>query len=360
MSFDSRLRDELRQAADAHDPREDLALQHVKATQPTEWAALSVVALQDLDSPRSAYVRAQRIVGALAACALLSGAIALPVALRNRSRDTAPAAAPKPVTTGFRSTVTLRIAPSPPPSTPTTQPMGITLADPVRLALAPGTRTATLQRSHLRSDDPGVEFDATTDATGDLLSLTVITPTRVETTTLARNWATMFVNARIADAKRQIREQQHQLMLRVTELHRELRQVDEQLVKLLPVVYKGVLRFDAPNGNLPGRGPDGPPPVPEQGSPRALNLAFERIQILAKLSESGKNAASLRITAVEPNVYATIVSQTPPVFIHPPHRNTSTVLLAIGLLLGGALLAGSAFMLGRRSRGLGVRTGGSR
>ena len=56
----------------------------------------------------------------------------------------------------------------------------------------------------------------------------------------------------------------------------------------MPIVYHGVLRFDAPNGNFPGRGQNGPPPVPEQGSVHALNLAFERIQLLSSLVSSGR------------------------------------------------------------------------
>ena len=35
-------------------------------------------------------------------------------------------------------------------------------------------------------------------------------------------------------------------------LHNELLKVDARLVKLMPIVYHGILRFDAPNGNLPG------------------------------------------------------------------------------------------------------------
>jgi len=178
MSCDSRLRDVLREAVAGHDLREEIALEHVKATQPVEWDDFTVGALADLAAPRSQHARAQRIVAALAACALLAGAVALPVALRNRSRRPAPRTASQPVTTGYRSTVVLRtVIWSSPPSTPTTQPLGITLADPVKLALASGTRTTALRQSHLRSDDPGINFQATTDATGHVFSLTVITPT---------------------------------------------------------------------------------------------------------------------------------------------------------------------------------------
>jgi hypothetical protein len=353
MSFDSRLRDALRHAVDGHDVREDAALEEVKAAQPTEWADFTVVAIEDvLASRRSQHARAQRIVGAFAACALLAGAVALPVALRNRPRPPTPHTAGQPVTAGYRSTVTLRIGQAPSPhATPTTQPLGITLAAPVQLALASGTRNTALRQSHLRSNDPEIEFQATTDATGEVLSLTVIAPTRIETTTLARNWAIVFVDVRKADARRQIKEDQHNLTLRATELQRELQLVDTQLMKLAPTEYKDLLQHD--RGGIHLR-PTAPSSAPEQGSVKLLNLAFARIQILASREQSGKRAANLRFILLTPDVFASLVSQTPAVQIRPPHRdsNTATTLTAIGLLLAGLVLATSAFLLSRRSRGL--------
>src|SRR6202521_146262 len=114
MSCDSRLRDALRDAVDGHYLREDVALQEVNAAQPTEWADFTVVALEDdLGSRRSQHARAQRIVGAVAAVgALLAGAVALPVARRDRPGPPAPRPAGQPVTTGYRSTVTVRIGPA--------------------------------------------------------------------------------------------------------------------------------------------------------------------------------------------------------------------------------------------------------
>jgi hypothetical protein len=114
-------------------------------------------------------------------------------------------------------------------------------------------------------------------------------------------------------------------------------------------MYGDVLKFDAGLNFLGGQPP---PPVPEQGGPHALNLAFERIQLIKQLQKAGERDASLRIAAVEPAVFASIVSVSRPVLIRPPHHhtNTLTVLLAVGLLTGGVLLAGSAFWLGRRRR----------
>jgi hypothetical protein len=352
MSCDSRLRDGLRQAVAGHDLREEIALEHVKATHPTGWGDFTVGTVEDLAAPRSQHARVHRIVGAVAACALLAGAVALPLALRNRAGGPAPRPASQPVTTGYRSTVTVRVGPPPSQrSTPTTRPLGITLADPVHLALASGTRNTALRESHLPSNDPGIDFHATSNAAGDLLSLTVITPTANETTTLARNWALTFVDARKADARRQIIEERHNLTLRVTALRSELLRIDTQLVKLEPGTYKDVLQYDFP-GPLPGRRTTPPPPVPEQGSVKTLDLAFERIQLLSSLTQSSSRPGDQSLASPTPWVFGSVVSQTPAVEVKPPHRHshTSTLLIAVGLLLAGLGLAASALWLRRRSR----------
>ena len=67
MTSDSRIHDVLRHAVDGHDLREELALQQVKAAQPTDWADFTVVALEDdLAARRRRHGRAQRIVVAVA------------------------------------------------------------------------------------------------------------------------------------------------------------------------------------------------------------------------------------------------------------------------------------------------------
>jgi len=356
MSFDSRLRDGLRQAVDGHDLREDAALQEVKAAHPTEWADFTVGGLEDLVSQRSQHARAHRIVGTVAVCALLAGAVALPVALRNRPRPPAPRPAGQSVTTGYRTTVTVRVGPAPShPATPTTQPLGITLAAPVQLALASATRNTALRESHVGSSDPGIGFEATTDAAGDLLSLSVLAPTGGEATTLARNWAYTFIDLRRADARRHILDDQHNVKVQAKELRAELQRVDTQLVKLAPTTYKNLLQYDRAGID---RGLPRPPwPVPEQGaSVKLLNLTFERLQILASLTQSGKRAAELHFESLSPvsEVFAQLISQTPALQIKPPHRdsNTPTTVIAVGLLLAGLALATSAFLLSRRSRGI--------
>ena len=97
------------------------------------------------------------------------------------------------------------------------------------------------------------------------------------------------------NAKNLLLKQRHHVNVQVTTLHTELQRVDAQLVKLMPIVYHGVLRYDAPNGNLrrTRAAPSGPPPVPEQGSVHALNLAFERIQLLSAIEQFGQEAAQL-------------------------------------------------------------------
>ena len=302
MTFDSRLRDELRRVVDGHDLREEVALRQVKAAQPTSWADFTVVALEDdLAVRRSPRGPAQRIVGAVAASALLAGAVALPVALRNRPRPAVPPAAGQSVTTGYRSTVTVRIGPAPSQTSTatastTTQPMSVELGNPVQMALAPGLRKIALLHSHLPINEPGIDFRATTNATGDVLSLTVIAPTGRESTTLSRNWATAFGAARRADARNQLLRDRRNVNMRVTQLRSELRRVDAQLEALAPATYKNLLQYDAGGTHPKGSAP--PPPVPERATPQVLNLAFERIQILSSLTQSAQSTRPVSVSRV--------------------------------------------------------------
>ena len=252
--------------------------------------------------------------------------------------------------------MTIRVAESPPKdktasnkknTTTTTAPLNIAQSGPEKFAIRQNIRDAVLTRSHLRRTS-AIKFGTRLNDTQDMLSLVVTAPTRAQAQTVGRNWAAIFRRARIADAKAKIRQTQHNLNVRVTRLHSELRRVDARLVKLMPIVYHGVLRFDAPNGNLPGRGNGGPPPVPEQGSVVGLNLAFERIQLLSALTDSGAKAAQLRITVVKPDVFATVVSQTPATRVA---KASATTLPALGGLFGGLLFAlGAALLVDRADR----------
>ena len=73
-------------------------------------------------------------------------------------------------------------------------------------------------------------------------------------------------------------------------------------MKLEPVIYHGLLKFDAPNGSLPGIDPNAPPPVPEQGTVGELNLAFLRIQILNQIASIRESASGFRFNQVTPNI----------------------------------------------------------
>src|SRR5579862_4779796 len=177
----------------------------------------------------------------------------------------------------YRSTVTVRVgAKQPAPdlsnaqvrrlaSTSTTAPLNIAQVGPTKFALRKGVRDNALRLSHLRPN-ARIGFSARLDSTQTIMSLVATAPTRPQAQTVARNWAKTFKRSRVADAKRKIIRAQNQLGVRVRRLHDELRRVDAILVKIMPIVYHGILRFDAPNGNLPGRGKNGtaggPPPVP--------------------------------------------------------------------------------------------------
>ena len=358
MTSDSRIHEVLRHVVDGHDLREELALQEVKAAQPTDWADFTVVALEDdVAARRPRHGHALRIIVAVAACTLVAGAVVLPITLRNRPRPSGPPAAGQPVTTGYRSTVKVRVGlPPAPPTTATgsttTQPVGVKLGNSVQLALASGTRQVALHRSHLGPDEPGIDFRATTDATGDVLSLTAIAPTGSESTTLARNWATAFATARRADARSQLLRSRHNLELRVAQFHNELERVDTQLETLAPATYKDLSQYD-PGGIHSAARPKPPFTVPEHATPQVLNLAFERVQILRSLRQITPSASLGHFEGfITPLVIAQIISQSPAVRIKPPHRdsNTSTTLIAIGLLLAGLILATSAVLFRRRSR----------
>ncbi len=253
----------------------------------------------------------------------------------------------------YRSIVTERVAQPPPKdksvskkkstTTTTAPPVNLVLSGPQKFALQRPLRDLALQKSHLRVN-AGLGFTARLDDTGSVLSLSVTAPTRLQAQTVARNWANAFTNGRKLSARRQLIKRRHQVQVHVGTLHTELQRVDAQLVKLMPIVYHGILRFDAPNGNLRSgkNGASGPPPVPEQGSVHALNLAFERIQLLSAIEKFGQEAAADRFAALTTNVYAQIIAQTPPTRVA---KVQATTLPALGGLFGGLLFALAAALL---------------
>ena len=228
----------------------------------------------------------------------------------------------------------------------TAAPTNLVLSGPQRFALRKPIITSTLNQSHLPKSS-GIRFAAKLNSTEDVLDLTVTAPTRFEAETVARKWAAVFVKARITDAKNKLRQDDIRLNKRVAQLHNELLSVDAKLIKLMPIVYSGILRYNAPNGNK-GTNGIGPPPVPEQASVHVLNMANERVQILATLAEDGARAAQNRINSLKANVFATLMGQTRAARVS---HTRATTLPALGGLFGGLLFAfGAALLVDRADR----------
>jgi hypothetical protein len=235
----------------------------------------------------------------------------------------------------YRSTATVSVGP-PPSSSSFLRTPTVNLEDPQGFALAPGTRRAALVASHLVADDRQVEFRVTRSSE-NVYSLQAEAPEASVSATVTRNWVSAVATARRADLRRQIREQQATLNREVVTLDQQLRTVDEALVKLDPVVYKDLLLYD--NGVNLGRRP---PLVPERGSPRELNLAFERVQLLKKGRATASRAAGLRIAELKPDEITKFIGQTPAT--HVDQTPPATVPALAGWLAGVVLVLAGAFM----------------
>jgi Mrp family chromosome partitioning ATPase len=193
------------------------------------------------------------------------------------------------------------------------------------------------------------------------LDLVVTAPTATVARKVAGTWATATVNQRARDVAKTSEQQQATLDKSVTKLHDELRMVDLKLQKLMPIVYGGILRFDAPTGNNPapgrkGGGGSGPPPVPEFGptasgtrvSDYALKISYERIALEQEISDRATKLSSLRINNVKAQGGFRLVSQTPATRVT---TTKSTTLPALGGLFLGLLLAlGAALLVDRADK----------
>jgi Mrp family chromosome partitioning ATPase len=200
----------------------------------------------------------------------------------------------------------------------------------------------------------GVKFNADTGTQDQI----VTAPTATVARKVAATWATATTTQRAREVAKASRDQQVALSRSVTTLHDELRVVDLRLQKLMPVVYGGILRFDAPIGNNPkagrSQGGNGPPPVPEIGatvagtrvSDYALKIAYERIALEQEIGDRAAKLADLRINNVKSGSDYRIVSQTPATRVTTKKSTTLPVLggLVVGLLiaLGAALLVDRA------------------
>jgi hypothetical protein len=313
MSLDDRLRDELRNAADLGQLREDDAFESVRLKYHRGLVPNGVT--------RQAIV--------VAVVLTLFASVAMVVSWRNTPDR-------------FRSTATLRVA------TASTSRVLI-LADPRKLAVAADTRRATLASAHL-SDDTPVDFQATLNSERDLLTLSAVAPSAHESRDVTHEWVSAFTKARRAEAVRALRAADLALMRRVKALHNRLNAINAELVRIDPVTYKGHdLGFHPPNGHPYT---ERPIPVPEQGSTHELNLANERVQILAMLADFGAESARSKIANLSPNVDATPVAQTQAVRVDASSPATVPILVgwAISLLV---VFAGAFFIYRRRRRSTG-------
>jgi hypothetical protein len=336
MDVDERIRGALREATSDHPLDLEHALRAVRARVPT--------VVETVERRRQS-ARLPRVVAVLAVCALIAGAVALPFSLRSTSdHAAAPGRCGHAVKSGYQSAALVRF-----PRVSATGVPPVVFREPVQAALA--LCDGVLAGTHPHTDD--VQFNADARDGGNLVSLVVTTPSRVDAAALARAWGLAFVDARRADAMHQILDQQRALTEHVAKLHEELRRVDIQLVKLAPLTYRNVLRFDGGYHQFQSIAPNNSAlvdPVPQPG--RLGILAYKRISLLSALTESGRSASVLRIMRVKPDGYATVVSVSAPVRFPASSGDgeLSAIWLVVGLLAGGALLAGGGVLLGRRTR----------
>jgi Mrp family chromosome partitioning ATPase len=250
----------------------------------------------------------------------------------------------------YVSAVTIRVAKAPPTpradakKTPTTTAPLVVLSPAEKLALLPATEKGALTASNVPAgEESRIAFHAKLNGTADLLTLQVNAPTRVEATSVAKNWGDQFILARKQDAQKAVIRTQRQLFNRTTALHNELVTVDMHLAKLLPKQFGNVLRFDSQFGNTEGGGGGSsengppPPPIPETSkvSVYLINQAYERINLINQLTATSKKRAEVNATAATPEQFGQILGQTPAARLTNAEsaRNPALIALLVGLLL---------------------------
>jgi len=220
-----------------------------------------------------------------------------------------------------------------------------TLADPVRDALAPATRRATLLAAHLAPDDAHVSFRAT--STGPhTISLTATAPSPRESALVTGKWVSVLTTIRRADARRQLIKSRNAVRSHVETLRKQLQAIDAKLAKLDPKTYGSAWKYDATNRAFPPRSSTPPPPVPEQGSVKELNLAFERIQLKSQLEKYARQAPGDHFGALAPLTLTQPIGQKPPVRVDATPSATGPALIAWAA--GLALILAAAFVIYRR------------
>jgi hypothetical protein len=325
MSLDERLRAELH-AVEPGPLREDDALDNVRLTHRRGVARRATA----------------RHALAVAVVVAMFASVAVIVTWRNTPDRVGVAAGSGQ---RFRSTATIRIAPHPGrDSTATTVSFPLTDADrrTLELALAPGTRRAALIAAHRAPDDSSIDFLAKLNPTRDLLLLTVTAGSAHDAVAVTREWASAFAEARRDNAIRDLRAAAR----RFTALLDQLNKVNAELVRIDPATFRGRNLGFPPRHHFTDDDLSFPA-VPKSAPVGERDLVDQRMQIVSRLADLSADAA--RVSLGQPQVFTTLVEQTPPVRIEAPGKSKVPVLIGgtIGLVI---LLAGSAFAYRRRAR----------
>jgi len=300
-------------------------------------------------------VRVRDVVGAvrrrwrLVIAIFLLAAVADGIFILNRRSEIRP--------TRYTSTVTVRIAPKPAEreerndrrDTTTTVPE-ISIGGPTRFALGPNVRAQAIKTSAVPQSQAG--FTATTNPAGDLLRLNAYANTPRDARNLARAWANSYITARRNQAIRELRQNKLALATRRDTLYQQKLRVDAILQNIMPLVYRDLLRDDAPFGRNPtdtsrNGGTNNPVPLNVSGSsdPAVINLIYQRVSLIDTVQRLSQEIARLNIARETPDIFASLQTQTPPIRTTTPPHTTIPALLA--LLAGLTLAITTATLLDR-------------
>ncbi len=225
--------------------------------------------------------------------------------------------------------------------------VGATPPDPLRLAKAPTTRRSTLDAAQIAPNETRIHLRAARTG-AERLSLAVTAPTTRESEVVLQRWVAVLGRTRDNHAGAQIVAARRAVSTKIKRLHNELRRVDSKLAKLMPLVYGDVLQYDSPNSRLPNRDdPYEPPPVPEQGSVEALNLAYRRIELLKEINTAGESLSVIRFAEVVPDT-TKILEQAPTTRVG--EVPTATWIALSGWFVALLLVLVGAVAIYRRSR----------
>lgn len=282
----------------------------------------------------------------------LLACVAVGIFVLSRSSDTAPVR--------YRSTVSVRIAPKPKkvekskagkPTSTTAAAASVALSGQQIFALKPPIRAAALTCAGLPTNSPQIAFAASESSEGDLLALSVTAPTPQEAKKVAKCWSDAYVQARRDAAKQQVAREKKTLGNRRNSLDAQLKDVNRILANVMPVIYRAILRNNAPfgreaNGDSKFGGkilPDSA--VPSNAPTSVVNLAYQRAALLDAIDEISKKIAILNIANASPEVFAEPVAQTPPTRV--TQVPSTAIPAGLGLLAGLLLALAAAVVLDR-------------